>query len=617
MWGSANFNGKHLYYNGEETVKAEPLGEFDILGKVGIGKVVYGSFFEEIQEDLGRPDKTFIFSYDWRASNVRSAENLDEFLCERISQSEPVIFIAHSMGGLVVKHWLRNHYDQGCNGQGQKLDIRRISFVATPHLGAPKSLLTFLYEEQLISFGPLNHFLAGSLNKYGPTFDSIYELFPFTHAHRGKFISSQLCLPPNLRERSPAFELRVGVQQSGNKTRPVDIFSASVLLKYGIERKFTDIGIINPQLYLQKKLDNARSVICDLLSYKFPEEIEAKFHFVAAKESHLVEFEDLKTVNQILISDRKIKNRTPVFKIDRETKSGHLFVYVSRTHGDETVPFDIAKNGTDDVRRFDMVPNASHLGILTSDVFTERLRTIRKASLIDYEIPYFWTTGTSSSLAWSDLPEYSKAVTMGLEITSGKPQQIFADLAVQNDDWNTSFLKVNQIANSGYGEIISHIEDADQTHALFSSRIAQLTIKGAIQTGDEAYIYAKNSKDISALDWQFISGLDGLSDINRAWAKNNGAYKYFAGGDYVPAVAGFDTVKHLAKNENLSLSISDPVLRQTIYNNAAWANIAAGNLLIAEEYFAQFLLVGGKKEKFQKGMAFIGQLKGFDLGELD
>lgn len=85
----------------------------------------------------------FTFPYEWRDSNVFSANLLDEKISEVrntcLSQNpqdidcSKVDLVAHSMGGLVARAYIQSSdYDQ---------DVDQVIFLGTPHKGAPKAYL--------------------------------------------------------------------------------------------------------------------------------------------------------------------------------------------------------------------------------------------------------------------------------------------------------------------------------------------------------------------------------------------------------------------------------------------------------------------------------------------
>ena len=196
--GDTIFGGKPsakiAYVEGKSSAKAEILDELALLPVRTSYTNAYSkpvSYMQGITLAQGASFK--IFAYDWRQSNIRSAEHLSDFICTHIEdiQSRPVIFIAHSMGGIVLKYWLAEKYRSAKCGD-QKIDqvvpvasIKHVVFVGTPHLGAPKALSALLDNYYLIgdrtSALPsrvLNDRVVQNLNEYGGTFPSAYELLP-------------------------------------------------------------------------------------------------------------------------------------------------------------------------------------------------------------------------------------------------------------------------------------------------------------------------------------------------------------------------------------------------------------------------------------------------------
>ncbi len=79
----------------------------------------------------------FTFPYDWRNNNVITAAYLKDKIDEvkSITGAEKVDLIAHSMGGLVSRFYIESELYEN--------DVDQVIFIATPHLGAPKSYLTW------------------------------------------------------------------------------------------------------------------------------------------------------------------------------------------------------------------------------------------------------------------------------------------------------------------------------------------------------------------------------------------------------------------------------------------------------------------------------------------
>jgi pimeloyl-ACP methyl ester carboxylesterase len=79
--------------------------------------------------------KLFIFPYDWRDSNIDNAALLDGYVqCIRSVHGEDarLNIIAHSMGGLLARRYVRDHPEQ----------ISKLITIGTPWLGAPKAIHT-------------------------------------------------------------------------------------------------------------------------------------------------------------------------------------------------------------------------------------------------------------------------------------------------------------------------------------------------------------------------------------------------------------------------------------------------------------------------------------------
>ncbi len=128
----------------------------------------------------GRSDDRFVylFPYDWRYSNVVSAQRLVWFVKQL--QNKPIKnwdrrfdFVVHSMGGLVLRAFLN---EWSASGEGP-LPIGRVVFIATPHLGSLDAVEGLISGEAVL-FGQRKE-----IRKLLRTFPSVYELLPrFDHA---------------------------------------------------------------------------------------------------------------------------------------------------------------------------------------------------------------------------------------------------------------------------------------------------------------------------------------------------------------------------------------------------------------------------------------------------
>lgn len=137
---------------------------------------------------LGRPGVAtepgqryyYEFAYDWRLDNVQTARQLDALISQiRQDHGRPdlkVDIIAHSMGGLVARYYLRygtvdvlddNEFPVNYHGETR---VRRVALLGTPNLGSVGSLHAFIVGRRV------------ALGRVPPdvlmTFPSMYQLFP-------------------------------------------------------------------------------------------------------------------------------------------------------------------------------------------------------------------------------------------------------------------------------------------------------------------------------------------------------------------------------------------------------------------------------------------------------
>ncbi|GAB4199550.1 MAG: hypothetical protein Tsb002_35200 [Wenzhouxiangellaceae bacterium] len=122
----------------------------------------------------------YVFTYDWRQDNVRSAQALSQFIEQiRRDHNDPelmVDIIAHSMGGLITRYYLRygeqdvldsNDFPLTYHGADK---VRRVVLLGTPNLGSVNSLHAFI-QGRKVGFRRIpTEVLA--------TFPSLYQLFP-------------------------------------------------------------------------------------------------------------------------------------------------------------------------------------------------------------------------------------------------------------------------------------------------------------------------------------------------------------------------------------------------------------------------------------------------------
>lgn len=158
------------------------------------GKDFYGKIIEtlgdvgeyqlaQVGQSVNPKQKNYyVFYYDWRQDNVKSAKQLAEFIDQiRIDYKQTdlkVDLVAHSMGGLISRYFIRygkqdvindNHFDKKLNMYGGER-VRRVVLLGTPNLGSIRALQVFITGVKLGFKEIGTETLA--------TMPSLYQLFP-------------------------------------------------------------------------------------------------------------------------------------------------------------------------------------------------------------------------------------------------------------------------------------------------------------------------------------------------------------------------------------------------------------------------------------------------------
>lgn len=190
IWGEAKVGPRGplcgLAYPSKGKVTASPLESIELA--TSLSKNIYGKYLSLMSAfTLGSRDNSYSFSYDWRQDNRTSADELEQYITSKLNSPESaanknVIFIAHSMGGLVFKTWYNEYYIK--NKSKYKFSIDRTIYLGTPHWGTA-SAIEILRQGYSIFFDraifPLNYVeqtIINDLSNVGHTFPSIYQLLP-------------------------------------------------------------------------------------------------------------------------------------------------------------------------------------------------------------------------------------------------------------------------------------------------------------------------------------------------------------------------------------------------------------------------------------------------------
>ena len=159
----------------------------DIIGKDFYGNIIktlvdYGGYHQvEVGQTINPKEKNlYTFVYDWRQDNVLSASKLADMVDQiRVDYGDPdlkVDIVAHSMGGLITRYFMRygrvdvtNDNDFPVNMYGGER-VRRVILLGTPNLGSVKMMNGFIEGIQL----GLKRINSETLM----TMPGLYHLFP-------------------------------------------------------------------------------------------------------------------------------------------------------------------------------------------------------------------------------------------------------------------------------------------------------------------------------------------------------------------------------------------------------------------------------------------------------
>lgn len=282
IWGRADgvFSSPNTYlqYDTSDQVKAEPLDDYYVLNRAFD---VYGRAMDKLSYlDLSAGNSVRKFAYDWRQPNAKSARDFAVWLCENQTEfrKRPLVVIAHSMGGLVVKSWLKDIYESSGCAAGDKFSnwakIKRIIFLGTPHYGAPKSIVAFADQYSLFvdrDDTTLSAILGGidavsfskSINAFGATFPSAYELLPIVNTNS---CFKDLSWPSTVFVRST----------NGSTSSQIDLFELTTwkLFKWP---KMLDASIDRSKFLEQRLpvlLKSAREFACSVSHYRPEQKFE-------------------------------------------------------------------------------------------------------------------------------------------------------------------------------------------------------------------------------------------------------------------------------------------------------------------------------------------------------
>ena len=307
-----------------------------------------------------------VFSYDWRQDNRVSALVLHEFLCglDPAQKRRPTIFVAHSMGGLVVKYWYTRMHQRKtpcADGAALALDLQELMFVGTPHYGSPEAIKVFAEGFSLAGGGGVFGFvkrmysratIQQELNNAGAMFPSVYQLLPIYEHTCMEKVRRRINLPaPIVTHAHGIFEL----------------FSAEAWKDVGWP-KYRPANLSRETFYkthLPRFLKDAEEFLCTVARVEFPRDLRVAYFSSDA---------DGTTTGGLVLAPVPFGN----------AEASHpKTVGVTRTEakGDGTVPYEIADNAPDmDAARHRLLLTEKHEELLNARQFQKWVERIYRVA---------------------------------------------------------------------------------------------------------------------------------------------------------------------------------------------------------------------------------------------
>jgi len=151
----------------------------DLVATDCIRKVVIVDQYQQLIDDLEKcgfteGDTMFVAAYDWRKDIARCAEELAQHIDKHThtgSSKNEITLLAHSLGGLVSRHYLESQRFENRPGFSC---VRQLITLGTPHHGAPKALPAALGQEKnvFLSKDQVREFVNDA------RYPSLYQVLP-------------------------------------------------------------------------------------------------------------------------------------------------------------------------------------------------------------------------------------------------------------------------------------------------------------------------------------------------------------------------------------------------------------------------------------------------------
>jgi hypothetical protein len=545
LWGTTSatqlFFAQDLGYSDDQHVEATPLHTFTAAG---VSRDIYGEGLQFIANQYFSDVTVLLpFAYDWRQNNAKSADELHAFLCKNAAEwrGRPVVFAAHSMGGLVLKSWFMRYYKNGaltCTNQAAgsaKITVSEVIFLGTPHIGSPKAIKVFADGYRLVAtdgtlFGALfgyidENTLASALNTYAATFPSVYQLLPSYGWMGCGRVSNR---PP------PAPIL---VKTGGTVHDNFDLFSAKAWRRAGWPKKLpprmTETVFYEERLPRHLKL--AKEFLCQITGFQIPSQIPVTYFYGQTEKATT----DLSFVLENITGDATRRGSSVL----RQKETGW---------GDGTVPSSIAMNAWSGDHRYRHFARSEHAKLLKSDEFATYVRGIIDGAQMRTEVALISEPEGRTQLR-TTYAAVNALAGMPFDATRWS-EASFAVVAEFN----------NVLLNSAGSDIKSLISIAEKREP--REKAALLAVAATVNAS---------------------------SPLQKAQATDALAKAQLALGDWAGASDSALAVTFLAQALD-SKQQRDEIL-QSAYHTGGWANLQLGETLKASAYLTNAQLYGKSK----------------------
>jgi len=307
------------------------------------------------------------FAYDWRKSNKSSSAQLNQFLCSHIpanGRRNRIVFVAHSMGGLVLRHWIKDFLGEelGSSSCIKRDDVETFIFAATPHIGSLEPVRTLFEGETNLDINPIvSSLFTGRMATDGITFESAYELLP-AHNIAG----------PDCAGFDPAMAMKLSKDIGTGSDIPVYLNEIESWRLLEIPSDLPEeLDRDSALSMIEQRVGNASAVVCELLSYTIPPAVARKMNFVVGelRDQRTRQNFQKTTLERVVIEAISDRDRT---------------LRVSTGKGDGTVPYwssEPSAFGVGETSDYPQATNQPHESVLDDvGVVAHLQRVIERAA---------------------------------------------------------------------------------------------------------------------------------------------------------------------------------------------------------------------------------------------